>query len=115
MSKFILITAAIGLLALAGATPTCAQEATTRSVTVHFTDIDLTRPAGQQQLHRRIMAAIDTVCTMPHPGSMLTVRAEDVCRATALAETMPKMAQAIAQANNPVRVASTDINVAGRQ
>lgn len=90
-------------------------EGDVRSMTVHYGDIDLTQPKGQKILHRRINHAIDAVCSTPNLGSRVRLQSEIMCRKAALADTGVQMAQAIASATNPVRVASANINVAGQQ
>lgn len=95
MSKYYLLSA---LLAAACATPAAAENgAETMSVMVQTSDLDLTDPAHQRRLDRRVQDAVTDICGY----SRLDLKAaRDVqeCRRLALAKAETQVRFAVAQA-----------------
>lgn len=85
--------AVISALLAAGSTGPCTAQERTRIVTYH--DLDLTNPAAQKKLDRRLQHAINYVCRLPDPADPLTGSEDQDCRAEVMAKVQPKMLVAI--------------------
>jgi len=95
MSKFHLLSA---LLAAALVAPATAEDgAEAASVVVQTGDLDLTNPAHQRRLNRRVQAAIGVICGSP--GRDLTAAQDAIaCRRLARAKADTQVRFAIVQA-----------------
>jgi len=92
------ITALVGSLALYAVSPNgLAAEAGARAPQeiVKFGDLDLTRPAGAQELYRRITRAARDVCDAAIPGRLAVAIAHRRC-------TEQAVARAVATVDNPL-------------
>ena len=80
---------------LAAANP---AQAETR--TVRYADLDLTSPAGQAALDRRLENAVRQVCGDPYPIDLQTVNEVSRCRRETRANIQAQRNDALAQAQN---------------
>jgi UrcA family protein len=87
---------AFAALGLAGAaiSPALANDAAPPSVTVHVADLDLTSPAGQRALDRRLDRAVRSVCADGgfRTGSRIMSREGQACLAKARASVRDQVA-----------------------
>ena len=67
---------------------------------VSYADLDLTSPAGQAALDRRLNAAIRQVCGRPFPIDLQTHRQVQQCRSETAAIVQAQRNDAFAQANS---------------
>ena len=67
---------------------------------VSYADLDLTSPAGQAALDRRLNAAIRQVCGRPFPIDLQTHRQVQQCRSQTAAIVQAQRNDAFAQANS---------------
>ena len=93
------VTTLIGVLALYTIPPSAlagtAPDDGVRQETVRFGDLDLTRPAGAQELYRRITHAARDVCETFSPGGSAVGISNRVCIDRAIA-------QAVADIDSPL-------------
>jgi len=85
MRKSVTVLAApivLGALAGLGAAPTLAAEEKV-SVIVDYADLDLTAPAGDAALDRRIDAAVEEVCARPDIRNLKAMIAWEECKTSA--------------------------------
>lgn len=97
MPTFVFRTAFALGLGLVLASPVLAQ-AEPRTAHVSIADLDLAQPAGQQALQHRVSHALSRVCGDPADRDLTARSAIRTCRADAMADLAPRMAQAIASA-----------------
>lgn len=98
MPTFVFRTAFALGLGLVLASPVLAQ-AEPRTAHVRVADLDLAQPAGQQALQHRVSHALTRVCGDPAARDLMVASAIRACRADAMADLAPRMAQAIASAH----------------
>ena len=67
---------------------------------VSFADLDLTSPAGQAQLDRRLEDAVRQVCGSAYPVDLQTVTEVQRCRRETRANIQAQRNDALAQAHN---------------
>jgi len=93
------VTTLIGVMALYAIPPSAlagtAPNDGARQETVRFGDLDLTRPAGAQELYRRITHAARDVCETFSPGGSAVGISNRVCIDRAIA-------QAVADIDSPL-------------
>jgi UrcA family protein len=90
-ASVLVVTAAAGF-----ASPAHAADTGTRSVLVHYQDLDLTTDAGEAKLKARIAHIAERVCG-PVDGRTLADREHfNACRDTAIASASPQMNAVIA-------------------
>lgn len=77
------------VLALLAAASVPATAATTSTVAVQTSDLNLAIPAGVATLDRRLAAAANQVCPASDTRSLAQNRASAACRAEALAKAQP--------------------------
>ena len=85
------ITSLIGALALYAASPSGVAAEVPADVPreiVKFGDLDLTRPAGAQELYRRISHAAQDVCETVSSGGSATTIANRLCADQAIARAI---------------------------
>jgi UrcA family protein len=85
--------------------PALADDLPTR--TVHYADLDLTRPEGVARLERRIAAAARSVCPTDDPRDLGLAMKIQKCRKAARASAYDQTKLAIADARSSQRVAAT--------
>lgn len=87
--------------ALAGQEPVVVYaepEEAVRTERVSFADLDLATKSGERGLHRRVAAAVRTVCADDFTGSALPSTEFYRCSDGAWAKARPQMAQAVTRA-----------------
>lgn len=98
-------TAAVAALPLLFAVPAQAAERVSLSAPVSWVDLDLTHPAGQAQLDRRIATAAKRLCGSTR-GSSLRERADTRrCLREAMATAAPQRERVVAKATVRGRLA----------
>jgi len=80
---------------------------------VAYGDLDLSRPAGQAALSRRVRSAADRVCPSDARG-ISSVREHRSCVSAAVAEAQPHIDRAIALAGNLRFAGRAGLPVTGR-
>jgi UrcA family protein len=95
-------------LLLAGLASLCSVPALadTQSIPVSFAGLDLTSPAGQATLNRRIGYAVRTICGTPDIRDLAATTAARECTKATMAQTQPRIAIAMASAQPVVQVAA---------
>ena len=79
----------------------------TRSITVVSSDLDLTKPAGQATLRRRVDRAIENVCGTVDSRDLHAAMEYANCRTAALASAGPQIEALVASAVNNHQFAAT--------
>lgn len=83
----------MAVLGAAAATlPAAAQEDERRSVEVGIADLDLSTPAGQASLDRRVELALRKVCPVDARPDLRQQAQARACRAQAMREIEPRLA-----------------------
>jgi UrcA family protein len=85
------------IASLAAANPAQAESG---SRTVSYGDLDLTSPAGQAALDRRLASAVREVCGRPYPLDLQSVDQVSRCRRDTRADIQAQRNDAFAQAQN---------------
>jgi UrcA family protein len=84
------------MTAVSSAGPARAADSDTRSMVIHYRDLDLTTNAGEAALKQRVARAAANICG-PADGRTLDDRAHyNACRNTAIASASPQMNAVIA-------------------
>lgn len=97
-STLLSLLGAAVLGAVATATPASAHATTSRSITVHSADLDLTSDAGTTTLDRRIRGAANRVCGMSGAFMLREKMDAAACRTAAIAGASAQVQLAVAAA-----------------
>lgn len=92
------IRSLIPIILIASAVAANPAHAQTRIVS--YADLDLTSPAGQATLDRRLNTAIRQVCGRSYPLDLQSQRQVEQCRAQTASVVQAQRNDALAQANN---------------
>ncbi|WP_068084574.1 UrcA family protein [Novosphingobium rosa] len=91
----------VAMVAALGAVPASATQPESHERSIHYSDLDLSRPEGRRRLHQRIAAALEAVCgsfagTQSSGGEQ---EAEEIaqCRAAARAQVDQRLAVVMAK------------------
>lgn len=103
MYRKTVLTAATLLLTIVIGCPAAAQQIT-RMVSYH--DLNLTTRSGVRALHHRLRHAVNAVCRIEPVGDDVLKSQDQMCREEVSAAIKPKMAHAIARAEE--RAAATE-------
>jgi UrcA family protein len=95
--NIMLLVVAAGMASPAIAAP--ADSDATRQIVVRYADLDLSTPAGEAALQRRIHAAVNAVCPYEFGDKELRARIMRMqCMAEATLRTTPRVNQVVADA-----------------
>lgn len=100
----------LGLSCILAAAPAFAAPES-HSRIVRFADLDLTTHAGEQALRSRISLAVNSVCGDVDQRDLRAAAAVNACRATAMANAMPQMHVALANARGGKAYAANDVKI----
>lgn len=103
----------LGILAIsvaAFAAPASAQT-DTRSQAVHFNDLDLATNDGAAVLHQRIKGAVRSICGVNRAWTLKEKMDARACSDMAMADAMPRVQLAVAQARGNRGYAANSLTV----
>ena len=88
MNRIALLAALAASLSTLTAVPAAAQDA---SVTVAYSDLDITSPAGAQTLAQRFEAGVDAVCARPDIRDVKAMSEFSACKTAAVSSATQQL------------------------
>jgi len=106
-----LSVAAASAMSLAAAPASAQSDVEVRSTTVRYSDLDLSSRSGATELDRRVRSAVRSVCGVYRAQNAQDAAKAKSCSKVAMADAMPRVELAVAQARTKQGYAANDIEV----